>query len=188
MNHKQIVKQVGLLFVGAFLCFSTVKAEESTDTKEVTKSELTPEVKSGMSLFEGSVRFTNGGPACITCHNVTNDNLIPGGLFAKDLTETNGLMAKSFAETLPNAPMNASYGQKPLTAEELDLIAAFFDYTSANKDTQTLKSGYSIFFIGGGIGLVAIFILVQVLWMNRKKNMVKEDIFRRQKGSWDAKF
>jgi len=188
MNRKQIVKQVGLLFMGVFLSLTTLRAEEPTQTKELDKKDLTTDVKNGMSLFEGSTGFINGGPACITCHNVTNNNLIPGGLFAKDLTETNGIMAKSFAETLPNAPMKVSYGQKPITPEELDFLAAFFDYTFANKDTQTLKSGYSIFFIGGGIGLIAIFILVQILWMNRKKNMVKEDIFRRQKGAWDAKF
>lgn len=182
MNRKKIMKRVSLLFIGSVLCLSPLRAEE-TETKGMTQIET-----DGMGLFEGSIGFTNGGPACISCHNVTNDNLIPGGLFAKDLTETIGAVAKSFAETLPNAPMAASYGNKSITPEELDKLSAFFDYTSANKDTQTLNSGFSIFLYGGVIGLICLFGLVQILWMNRKKNMVKEDIFKRQKGSWDAKF
>ena len=188
MNRKRIMKRVGLLFIGSVLCLSPLKAEEAVNSEETVKNGLTQIEKDGMGLFEGSIGFKNGGPACITCHNVTNDNLIPGGLFAKDLTETIGATARAFAETVPNAPMAASYGNNPVTPEELDNLAAFFDYSSANKDSQTLNSGYSIFLYGGLIGLVCLFGIVQLLWMNRKKDQVKEDIFKRQKGSWDAKF
>ena len=183
MNRRTIIKRIGLLFMGTFLCVSVAKAEETK--KEVAFSD---QAKKGMALFDGSTRFKNGGPSCMTCHNVTNEKLIPGGLFAKDLTEANGATAVAFASTLPNAPMKAAYGDKPITKEELDALSAFFDYTSATKDAQTKNSGFSYFWIGGIVGLIVLFILVQLIWMGRKKGMVKDDIFKRQHSAVDAKF
>ena len=183
MNRKTLIKRISLLFMGTFLCVTVAKAEE---TKNETA--FSEQAKKGMALFEGSTRFSNGGPSCITCHNITNDKLIPGGLFAKDLTEANGATAVAFASTLPNAPMNKAYGNKKITQEELDALSAFFDYTNATKDTQTKKSGFSYFIIGGIVGLIVLFLLVQVIWMGRKKGMVKDDIFKRQHSAIDAKF
>jgi mono/diheme cytochrome c family protein len=183
MKRKTIIKRIGLLFMGTFLCFSIARAKEST-----TKVEFSDQAKKGMALFDGSTRFKNGGPSCITCHNVTNDKLIPGGLFAKDLTEVNGATAVAFAGTLPNAPMNAAYGKKKIEKEELDALSAFFDYTSATKDTQSKNSGFNYFLIGGIVGIIVLFLLVQVIWIGRKRGMVKGDIFKRQHSAIDAKF
>ena len=41
--------------------------------------------------------------------------------------------------------------------------------------------------VGGLGGLVVILVLVSLLWMKRKRQMVKKDIFARQGGAWDAK-
>ncbi len=184
MNRKTLIKKVGLLFIGTFLCATFLKAEVSQ--KETA---LSNQAKKGMALFEGSVRFKNGGPSCITCHNVTNDQLsIPGGRYAKDLTGVNGATAIVFAESLPNAAMKKAYGNKKITKEELDALSAFFEYTSATKDAQTEKSGFSYFIIGGSVGLIILFILAHLIWKDRKRGMVKEDIFRRQHSAIDAKF
>ncbi len=183
MNRKTIIKRISLLFMGTFLCLTVSRAEETQ--KKVTFSN---QAKKGMALFDGSVRFKNGGPSCITCHNVTNNKLIPGGLFAKDLTETNGATAVAFASTLPNAPMSKAYGKKMITKEELDALSAFFDYTFATKDTQTKQSGFGYFIYGGIIGLIVLFLLAHLIWMGRKRGMVKDDIFKRQHSAIDAKF
>jgi len=44
------------------------------------------DVLAGLQLFSGEKRFENGGPSCLTCHNVQYDELVAGGLLAKDLT------------------------------------------------------------------------------------------------------
>lgn len=183
MNRKTIIKRIGLLFMGTFLCYTVARAE--TPQKEVVFSE---QVKTGMALFDGSIRFKNGGPSCMTCHNITNDKLIPGGLFAKDLTETNGATAVAFASTLPNAPMSKAYSKKPINQKELDALSAFFDYTFATKDAQTEQSGFGYFIYGGVIGLIVLFLLAHLIWMGRKRGMVKDDIFKRQHSAIDAKF
>jgi cytochrome c peroxidase len=183
MNRKIIIKRIGLLFMATFLSVTIAKAKEAQKVLA-----FSDQAKKGMALFDGSSRFKNGGPSCMTCHNVTNEKLIPGGLFAKDLTEVNGATAVAFANTLPNAPMKAAYGHKTISQEELDDLSAFFDYTNATKDSQTKNSGFSYFWIGGILGLIVLFILVQLIWMGRKKGMVKDDIFKRQHSAIDAKF
>jgi len=186
MKSKSLLKGICGLFFGAFLMTTSVYAQDSGN-KEGSNS-LGVDVEAGKSYFEGSERFSNGGPACITCHNITNDRLIPGGLLAKDLSETNGVTASTFAQSLPNQPMKVSYGEKPLTKNELKQLTAFFDYTSENYATQKVDNGYWLFYAGGGIGVIVLLLLISVIWMKRKKEMVKEDIFARQNSAWDAKY
>ncbi len=40
----------------------------------------------GQNLFQGKVRLANGGPTCISCHDVKNDAIIGGGILARELT------------------------------------------------------------------------------------------------------
>ena len=44
------------------------------------------EIQLGQDLFEGKVRFANGGPSCNACHHVTSDTLLGGGLLAAELS------------------------------------------------------------------------------------------------------
>lgn len=182
MNHKRIAKHISLFFIGTILCFSTLQASD-----EVAETELSEEVQQGMYLFDGSLSFDNGGPSCITCHNVTNDNLIPGGLFAADLTEKGGVSAIAMAKSLPYPAMKKAYGDHPIEEYELEYLGAFFDYAKVNKNSKA-DTGYLYFLIGGLVGIAILFLLVQVIWVNRKKRMVKDTIFARQNKAWDAKF
>ncbi len=38
------------------------------------------EIRFGRELFEGPVRFSNGGPTCNACHNVSYDGVLGGGV------------------------------------------------------------------------------------------------------------
>ena len=191
MKSKGILKGFGLLVLGSFLYISPARAAEKAPTEKV---EMSNEARRGKQYFEGSRRFKNGGPACITCHNVTNDKLIPGGLLAKDLTD----VYPKYGEVLPlwlvtpdNAPMTTAYQNHQLEEDkdnpEKSSLAAFLKYADEVKDDQTAQSGYDLFYIGGGVGLLGILIVISLLWMKRKKQMVKKDIFARQNSAWDAK-
>lgn len=189
MNHKKTLKRISLLFFGTILCLSPLRAEEEATTTENVV--LTAQAEMGMAYFQGSERFENGGPSCITCHNVTNDEVIPGGLFAKDLTDVYDRLGEGITGWLGAPPfpaMAASYNSNPLTEEERMNLTAFFKYTTETKESQTADNGY-IFMLGAGlVGLACILVLVQVLWGHRKKKMVKNEIFARQNKAWDAKF
>lgn len=191
MRSNRIFKRIGLAVMGSLISVSAMAAD-STDVakdKEV-KAPIVVDADIGRSYFEGSKSFAKGGPACITCHNVTNDKLIPGGLLAKDLT---GVFPK-YGAALPmwldnpdNAPMTSSYQNHKLTEEERLNLSAFLQHADEVKVDQTKESGYMLFVFGGGAGLIAIFVLVSLIWMKRKKQMVKKDIFARQNSAWDAK-
>ena len=148
------------------------------------------EAKLGKKYFEGSESFSKGGPACITCHNVTNDKLVPGGLLAKDLTDVYDRMGEGIDGWLTAPPfpaMVSSYQNHPLSDKERKSLTAFFKYANDVKAEQKVNNGYQLFYIWGAVGLVGIFILISLIWMKRKTQMVKKDIFARQNKAWDAK-
>ncbi len=194
MERKGILKVFGSLVLGSFLCVLPAKAEADTKAEEGPAVVMSKEAKLGKEYFEGSRRLKNGGPACITCHNVTNDELIPGGLLAKDLTDVYSRMGEGISGWLkaPSFPaMVSSYQNHPLEDTpqhpERSSLTAFLKHADEVKDDQTPNNGYALFYIWGSVGVVSIFILISIIWMKRKKQMVKKDIFARQNTAWDAK-
>lgn len=160
-------------------------AEAAAPVAPVAEVEYTAEdMENGKHLFTGEKRFENGGPSCITCHNVSNDDIIPGGLLAKDLTNVYDRMGDAGVKGIVTAPpfpaMVNSYGNHPVTDAEANQLAAFFKYADKVSASQSKDNGYKMFLGGGAVGLLIILVLVSVLWSNRKKNMTKKDIFSRQ--------
>lgn len=192
MNHNKVFKRISLLFIGSVLSLTVVRAEDVNTSEEASEEiTLTPQAEAGMAYFQGGEPFENGGPSCVTCHNVTNDDVIPGGLFAKDLTDVYERLGEGLTGWLGAPPfpaMASSYNSNPLTEEERANLTAFFKYANGIKDSQEANNGYSLFVFGGGIGLVCLLGLIQLLWGKRKRKMVKQDIFLRQKKAVDAKF
>ena len=159
-------------------------AEESAPV-EVVPFEATPEeVAHGMALFQGGTSFEGGGPSCIVCHNVTNDDVIPGGLLAKDLTKVYSRMGDAGIAGILGAPpfpamTNAYNGSAALTEKEIHALTAFFIEADAATD-QKAKSGNMLLLGGGLVGLIIILILVALIWSDRLKSFVKQDIIDRQ--------
>jgi mono/diheme cytochrome c family protein len=159
-------------------------------TSEVVTEPVEPTIYSkedieiGKQLYAGTKNFKNGGPLCISCHNVTNDNILPGGLLAKDLTNVYERLGDAGIVGILNAPpfpaMANSYGDKQLTEDEVRQLTAFFKYANDVSDTQTKNNGFTLFAGGGIAGLFLILILISILWSNRKKESTKKTIFGRQ--------
>lgn len=198
MKRMELFRNMGAAFLTIIILSSPFNSRAgepvasqdslSKENKEVTISGVN--AASGRKYFEGSQRFKNGGPACITCHNVTNDQLIPGGLLAKDLTDVYERMGEGITLWLDAPPFPAmvnSYKDHQLTEQERMSLTAFFKDASEKKDKQKLNSGFDFFLFAGIGGVVAIMILINLLWMKRKKQMVKREIFNRQSRAWDAK-
>lgn len=142
------------------------------------------EAELGKLLFTGAKAFKNGGQSCISCHNVTNDAVIAGGLLAKDLTNVYSRMGDAGISGIVSAPpfpaMASAYGNNAITEEEVKQLNAFFKFSDETSATQQRSMGYDILIVGGIIGLVTWLIIIAIIWNKRKREMVKKDIFKRQ--------
>ncbi len=176
--------------VKAILDYILSKSPSEGDaTKEVVKIEevvvAMDDVKAGELLFEGTASFENGGASCITCHNVDYEQMMQGGLLAKDLTDVytrvggmNGI--GGVLSGLPFPAMKATYGNNPLTDIEITQLQAFLKDANDNRIYQHHGEKESMFLHFGVIGFISILILIFFLWFNKKKGGVKDEIFNRQ--------
>ncbi len=192
MNQKKVINKIVLLLIANVFFIAHISfGAQNTEKTNTVLLDQSPEVVNGMNLFQGKTRFKNGGPSCVTCHNVQNDNLIPGGLFAKDLTDVYDRMGEGLVGWLGAPPfpaMASSYNNNPLTKEERQSLTAFFKYANEKKETHSQSSGNELFLVGGAIGVLIMLGVIQFIWVKRKRRMVKEGIFNRQVKAWDAKF
>ncbi len=143
--------------------------------------------QTGEDLFVGKVRFTNGGPACNSCHNVSVKGFVSGGALAKDLTQAVTRLtadgAKPFfaSNPMPMPQMQQSYTGKPLTAQEVNDVLAFLVYAdNMAKATPPESVVGSRMLVGGSVGVVVLLILFSFFWIKRKQRSVNYSIYERQ--------
>lgn len=164
---------------------ATAAAPAVAETPANASADAPPEViELGKNLFIGSAALSNGGAACIACHNVNYTGVIPGGLLAKDLTTAHsrlggdaGVLGILGAPPFP--AMTQAYKGKPITETEIAALTAFLN--KVDKDTANqVASTPNLLLYGGVGGLGGILILIYLIWFVRKKETVKKDIYDRQ--------
>ena len=169
--------------------FQTFGAAVPTATTEAAAPEVPvaytdADRETGQALFVGRTRFANRGAACISCHNVTNDQVMLGGGFAKDLTGVFGRMGQAGVAGILGAPpfpaMATTYANASLTEQEIHSLTAFLENADKVSAQQTTKSAYMPFAVYGGGGLLAFLALLGFHWRGRIKSTVKKDIYDRQ--------
>lgn len=174
------------------------KAETNATTAEVVEEapiEYTEDdLANGRAYFQGGMRFSGGGPSCVSCHNVTEEGVIPGGRMAKDLTYAFGRMGghagvAGILGAPPFPAMTNSYnGNAALTEGEIHALAAFLkqsnEGTTKELDNTTYfnlaDGGQTLMLMYGFGGLIAIFILIAIIWKGRLRKSAKHDINERQ--------
>lgn len=175
-------------FIASKSAPESVSASIDTAKKEVVpdaSNNATPEqIETGKNIFVGSYALANGGPSCISCHNVNYSGVMPGGLLAKDLTSVySRLGGDAGLQGILGAPpfpaMTQSYKEKPLTESEIAALVAFFNKVDKDKPNQLVNTTNPLSY-GGVIGLGGILVLIYILWYSRKKVSVKKDIYNRQ--------
>ena len=61
---------------------------QTEEQPAVTDQPPSPEaIALGQGLFQGTVRFENGGATCNACHDIADDAVIGGGILARELTD-----------------------------------------------------------------------------------------------------
>lgn len=167
---------------------TVAQADETPVEVEITGKpvdEATKEdILNGRLLFSGETRLENGGPACLTCHNVLNDNLIGGGLLAKDLTEAftrlneNGI--KAMVSNPPFPVMRTAYDNHPVNSDETYLITAFLKFADQERYYQHHRDYQARFLYTGIAGFVVLLLAFTAIWRKRKYASVNQKIFDRQ--------
>jgi mono/diheme cytochrome c family protein len=123
----------------------------------------------GKRMFEGVVRFENGGPPCLACHSVAGIGAF-GGTLGPDLTQASDKYgAGNLASLLSNPPfptMNPIFveGERLLTEQELAHLAAFLEQASVSgRSTDALAQLVLL----GGFGAALLLLLTRLVWRDR---------------------
>ncbi|MBL6663323.1 MAG: cytochrome c [Flavobacteriales bacterium] len=158
-------------------------SETAEPIEEVVIEYTQEDIDKGKLLFSGKEQFANGGASCISCHNVTNDELISGGLLAKDLTKAFSRMGdagvSSIISSSPFPVMSTAYQNNPLDSIEIVQLTAFLKHADEVSAEQMENNGNALFVFGGGGGIIILFLLIGLVWARRLRNSVKEDIYNR---------
>ncbi|MBI4292535.1 MAG: c-type cytochrome [Betaproteobacteria bacterium] len=164
----------------------TASGEAAAPSAQTASAAESPpdEIQLGQDLFEGKVRFANGGSSCIACHDVQSDKVASGGVLAAELTLAFSRMGKQGLQSvIANAPfpvMQAAYQGKDLTEKEIAALVGFLQHVEKEHSRQMPRqTGLRMFTagIGGVIVLVGIFSLAG---RRRKNRCVNQDIYDRQ--------
>jgi len=160
-------------------------AAPSAQVAKESAAVATPdEIRQGQDLFDGKLRFANGGPSCNACHHVTSDALLGGGLLAAELSLVFSRMGhagvRAVIENSPFPVMQAAYAGKDLTGKEINALVAFLQHIDKEHARQMPKEwGWRMFSAGAG-GVVVLLGIFSLAGRRRKNGCVNQDIYDRQ--------
>ena len=142
------------------------------------------DILAGQEMFQGNIRFANGGPACNACHEVRNDAVIGGGILATELTSVFSRMGGAGVTAIlgrsPFPVMQAAYEDRSLIEGEVAALVAFLEYADSEQYNQ-LPRDYGIgLFASGAVGAGILFFFFGFVWRGRKKGSVNQAIYDRQ--------
>ncbi len=125
----------------------------------------------GERLFTGYDHFRNGGPACVSCHNIAGLDFPGGGTLGPDLTGAyqklgpNG--AQSALQTLYFRVMTPIYTAHPLMPDEQIDLVAFLEQAGSAASKGTTGT-----ILLAAIVLGAIFVgFTGLLWRDRVRSV-----------------
>lgn len=151
----------------------------------VPERTATPEdIRRGQDLFQGHLRFSNGGPTCNSCHHVRNDAVIGGGVLARELTAVFGRLGAPGIQAILGRPpfpvMEAAYRDKALTADEVFALVSFLQDADQHQAFQQPRDyGVRLLYSGAG-GFAVLMGLFALFGRRRRKHPVFHDVFERQ--------
>jgi cytochrome c2 len=138
----------------------------------------------GQNLFQGTTRFTNGGPTCNACHDVTHDAVIGGGVLAIELTTVfsrlGGPGVRAIIGSPPFPVMQRAYQDKPLTDEEVVALVGFLERADAEQAFHQPGDYGRNLFVAGIIGAAILLGLYSMMWSGRMRASVNQAIYDRQ--------
>jgi cytochrome c2 len=140
------------------------------------------DIANGRNIILGLKPLANGGPACISCHNVDNIAVLGGGKLAPDLTKVFERLRgrKNLASWLqaPATPtMRPLFVNTSLTNDEIVSLVAYLETTAREPQQTSDTATLSFFFMGLG-GSVLGFIGADTIWRKRFRGVRKTMVAR----------
>ena len=168
----------------AFLSGGSGAAGGPATQPDVAAPPTDEQILLGQELFQGNSRFVNGGPTCNSCHDVTNDAVIGGGVLAAELTTVfsrlGGPGVRAILGSPPFPVMQRAYQDKALTEDEVAALVGFLQQADAEQELHQPRDYGTQLFAAGVIGMVILLGLYTLMWGNRKKGSVNQSIYDRQ--------
>ncbi len=150
-----------------------------------TRAATPEDIEQGRQMFQGTVRFQNGGPACNSCHDVQSADVIGGGVLAKELTTVFSRMGGTgVGAILGSAPfpvMQRAFDGKELTEDEIFALVAFLQDADARHELQQPKDYGQLLMVYGAGGFAGLLVIYVVAFgARRKRRTVNQEIYDRQ--------
>ena len=184
------------LFGPSLVCAEDAKTAPAAAEAKPAAAEAKPaapapspeQIRRGLELFQGTARFSAGGPSCSSCRNVVHDAVIGGGSLAVDLTDSFGrLDADGIVEVVPRqgaaSPfpvMQAAFQERDVTADEAQALAAFLRNAHEQRAAQKPNDLGTKMLSAGIVGVIVLLLLFSLTGRGRKRRSVNQHIYDRQ--------
>ncbi|MBZ0089806.1 MAG: cytochrome c, partial [Thermoanaerobaculia bacterium] len=158
--------------VRAVLAFTRVGTVLGPAQQEVAEQFTPEQILLGQNLFQGKTRLASGGPSCNSCHEVTHDAIIGGGILARDLTAVFSRLGGSGVRAILGSPpfpvMQRAYRDRPLTEMEVAALVGFLQQADAEQASHQRRDYGIKLFTSGAAGAVVLLGLYSLAWRGRK--------------------
>lgn len=122
----------------------------------------------GKELFEGTIRFENGGPPCLACHSIAGIGALGGGTLGPDLTNAYANFGEDAIDailaTTPFETMQPIFDDRPLTSQEQAHLAVFLEQAPLTERTAASVGQLALL---GLAGATILLLLVRFIWSRR---------------------
>ncbi|MDP2690533.1 MAG: hypothetical protein Q8P48_10555 [Deltaproteobacteria bacterium] len=171
---KKVFKRGLQLGLAALLLsgFVPMKATAEQTVDAGYESQETGDANIGREYFQGTRRFSNGGPPCISCHSAGVGQL-GGGVLGPNLTKVyadeskNPLVSGAWINGGGSPVMGPVFGNRNITDDEVNHLRAFFEQQSHQGTVSSHTGAFTIIGIGGTVGILIIF---NIIWSGRYRN------------------
>lgn len=159
---------------------ATIQPKEiQTEQNKVSPVDLTIDpVVRGKQLFTGEYTFNNKGPSCLSCHQLTNDEMPAGGTLAKELTlayeKYNEKGVKGLIKSPPFPVMKSAYNKHEISDEETFYLTMFLKKISKDNIYQHKKNYNKRFLYTGILGVIVLMGILPLIW-SKKSNRKEEN-------------
>ena len=170
--------------VRAFIAFTQAGPSTAAVPPPAAGQASEAQITLGQNLFQGTTRLANGGPTCNSCHDVTNDAVIGGGVLAIELTTVfsrlGGPGVRAIIGSPPFPVMQRAYQDKPLTDDEVAALVGFLERADAEQALHQPRDYGIKLFLAGLAGAVILLGVYSMMWNGRLRGSVNQEIFDRQ--------
>lgn len=129
----------------------------------------------GRELYTGAMRFTNGGPPCLSCHTIAGIGALGGGAMGPDHTDVYSRLGDAVITFPQTGTMLPIFGPDPLTPQEQADLLAFF------RTAPVAERSFEAIWVLIGLAVLGALVLIGIaalVWRNRATEPVRVRMLR----------